>query len=342
MAKEQLYKQAVSDTKTMQTLLQRNARRAVEEALRPTVSRMLKEGLAEAGDEEMPDEAPVPISDEEEDIEIDEMSEEGGEGKATIDLDKLSAEMEDEMRRESDMELDLEEEGDDAMDDEFPPKEDEEVPVQESDDADADDVEVSDEEVKEAFRAIVGEVESPPKGDPDQLDPNTDGKAVGLADKQKQQNDKPWEEVDPPAAQDFTQKEAYYKKVIGKGVMKCAQVTKQRNTLAKKIQEMKLDQLKLALITDLFNEHRNVDRSVKVGILEKFDSTKTVREAKALYSGAKAVLQKHSRKTVTESRGNRRNRAPSAPAGRGTGKPQQKTMKEHAVAKRWKTLADLG
>ncbi len=332
------FEQALEDTKKMQKLVEHNAMQAVQNVMQPQIKQLVKEGLREGDDEVPPEEeppAPVPEpEDEVTEMTIPEDDTEGGEpATGTIDLDKLSAEVEDEFKREGEGDLDIEDEEEDA------PPMDEAKDDDKKDDED--EVEVSEADIKEAYNDLVKEFDTPPSGDPDQLDPNTDGKAVGLADKQKQQNDKPWEDVEPPAAEDFTKKEAYYQKLISQSVIKLAEVKKQRDILAGKLREGRVDQTKLALITNLFAKYPNVRKEVKQSIIGKFDSAKTVREAKMLFNTAKGILERlHQRKPVQqESKGGRQNRAPSAPAGRGTGKPS--TLQEHAVAPRWKTLADI-
>lgn len=333
-----IYERAVSDTKTIQTLAEKSAERVIAESLAPVIREALNKGLAEA--EEDP-EAPV----EEPPAEAEDKSAEGGEGKTVIDLDKLESEMEDTMKKEADSDLDLDVEDED---------EEVEAPVEEADDEgfkklgeigeaedkpapkadDEEELQVSDEEIKEAYNQLVKEFDTPDK-DGEPIDANT-GKATGLAAEQKPQTGKPWNDVEPPEKEDAMKKE-HYLRLLAKATRKLAESNKQVKVLAGKIQEMRLDYTKLSLITELFAKYPHVDRSVKEGIIARFDDVHTVREAKILAATAKSILTKGLKESHTV-------RRPMRPSGAPTGsttapRTEAKQLNEHAVAARYRELA---
>jgi len=328
MGQDATLKEALASAKRLNKLVEHNAVQNVMQILGPEVKRSIKEAIYEG--DESPESEEVDVVDDEE----DEMTEAGTDSKATIDLDKLSAEMEDDMAKEANLDIEDEDEEGDELDVDVKAEAKDEVP----DETEDEEVEVSDEEIKEAFASMVKEFETPKKGDPDLEDPNT-GKVSGLAAKQKSKENTDWNDVEPPEAEDFTKKEAYLHGLLARATKRLAVEQKKVRTLTKNIKEMELDQTKLALITDLFAKHPNVARESKMGIIEKFDAVKTVREAKSLYSGAKAILSKMSvRRAVKESQGPRKNRVPSAPAATPTSK---RSLTEHTVAPRWTKLAGL-
>lgn len=329
---KKVYESALKDAKDIETLAQQSAKQKILEAFVPTIKRGVREALALEGDEEVPDEEPVAPPPEEDPVE--EMNEpQGGGEKATVDLDKLSQEMEAEMRQEAELDLDIEDEIEDA-----PP------PVEEAKDEDDDkdkdemtEVEVTDDDIQEAYKAYMSEVEAPPKGDPEQIDPNT-GKPEGLAAKQKSKTDANWIDEEPPDKDDFTVKEAWYKEKVARGVLLIAERDAQIRNLATVIKEMKFDAKKLGYLTRLFANHQNLDKATKTSIIERFDEVKTVNEAKVLYNTAESVLAKRSKKAMTESRKARRNRSSSAATPQVAPKPK-KPLNE--TFNRWKKLAKL-
>ena len=331
---KKVLQRALKDAKDIETLAQQTAKQQIIEAFTPTIKRSFKEALALEGEDEMPDEEPVIPPPEEEDP-VEEMNEpQGGGEKATVDLDKLSQEMEAEMRQEAELDLDIE----DDVEDDAPP------PVEEAKDNDDDkeevtEVEVTDDDIQEAYKAYMSEVEAPPKGDPPEIDPNT-GKPEGLAAKQKPKTDTNWIDEEPPDKEDFTQKETWYKDKIASGVYMIAERDAQLRLLAKVIKEMKFDAKKLGYLTRLFANHQGMDKATKTQIIERFDEVRTIGEARTLYNTAESVLAKRSRKAMTESRRGRGNRSSSAATPQVAPKPRARGQLNETF-NRWKKLAKL-
>lgn len=148
----------------------------------------------------------------------------------------------------------------------------------EEDSLDDEDLGLSESDLQEALEHALKEVSHGSLGDQEQVLP--DKHPTGLLDTDK--SEKGWEEKTAPAKKDFTVKEASYQKKIAALVTENTVLKRANNELKKSLKEVHLFNAKLHYAHKLVTkEGLDIDRKRK--IVAKFDTVKSVTEAKNLY-----------------------------------------------------------
>jgi hypothetical protein len=161
-------------------------------------------------------------------------------------------------------------------------------------DDDSEDESISESDLQEALREAMTEVSHGSLGEIEFIDP--DSHPTGLMDQDK--SEKGWDEKTAPAKKNFTVKEAAYKRQIAKLVAENVMLRKTNNTLRSTVNEVNLFNTKLHYSYKLLNKE-GLDLSTKKSIVKKFDSVKTVSEAKTLFESlqlAFGALSENSKK----------------------------------------------
>lgn len=151
-------------------------------------------------------------------------------------------------------------------------------------------VEITNEDVARAVKQILKGVKlseaDVTKGFGDAEDVNAGG--TGLADDKNGESH--WSEEEPPAAQDFTVKEAKYKAAIKHLQSENAQYKEACAFLKKNLQEVNLFNSKL-LYTSKMLQNSNLSERQRVSIIEMFDTAKDLQQVEFIYKSLSESLK---------------------------------------------------
>jgi hypothetical protein len=147
----------------------------------------------------------------------------------------------------------------------------------------------SEEDLHEALRQVLDEVDHGDLGDMDQIDHATDEHDTGLMDHDS--TEKGWELKDVPSKKDWTVKESRYKSKIVSLVVENKQLRKAIKTLKETYQDVELFNRKLFYLNKLSeNSVVKENAKLKVKIMENLDKAKTKEAAKAIYESLSMTL----------------------------------------------------
>lgn len=234
--------------------------------------------------------------------------------------------------------------------------------VDESADNDADDVaeelEMNNEELEAMYNEALQLEVDVSKGFKDMAKPHEFGAGAkgqyqsdgaNLADYKNGESE--WDDVDPPAKQDWTVKEAKIRRLVRKGIAENKALAEQNaklremsGRLAKKLKEMNLLNTKILHVNRFMTSYK-LNNEQKKSVIESIDKGKTVAEVKNIY----AVVEKTLRTSgaVSESADRRRAARADSQKHRTTGAADQRVLRESVDRAegqgfgRWTQLAGL-
>lgn len=233
--------------------------------------------------------------------------------------------------------------------------------VDESADNDADDVaedlEMNNEELEAMYNESLQLEVDVSKGFKDMAKPHEFGAGAkgqyqsdgaNLADYKNGESE--WDDVDPPAKQDWTVKEAKIRKLVRQGIAENKALREQNEQLremstklAKKLKEMNLLNTKILHVNRFMTSYK-LNNEQKKSVIESIDKGKTVSEVKNIYTVIEKTLRTTG--TVSESANRRKARADNQKH-RTSGAPDQKVLRESVDRTegqgfgRWTQLAGL-
>jgi len=151
-------------------------------------------------------------------------------------------------------------------------------------------VEITEADVRRAVSEFLKEADVS-KGFGDVADANTD---TGIADEKTGEH--AWNDEDPPAAQDWTVKEGFYRKRLKnlqgenrKLKTDVAELAEACNYLRSNLQEVNLFNSRL-LYTNKILQNASLSNKQKVSIIESFDKAKSLREVQLVYESLSKSL----------------------------------------------------
>lgn len=290
-----LIEEALDDAKQVRQTALTNAKLALEEAFEPRIKSMIARSLqAEAADEDDMEEL-----EEKEDFTIKDPTnadtaqintESADEDDEDLDLEAVIAELESEMDDEMD-------EGDESHEEEDHTEDEEEDSEEEMEEA-SDEMEDSEEEMKEAsdemddddidLEELLGLTEEDEEEDSEEMEEGSD--EMEDSEEMEEGSDED-EEIDLEellglSESDDEDDEELEENLATENKRLASQLKEHREAieiLRKELNEVNLLNAKLLYTTKLFKKY-SLDNSQKMKVVESFDRTKTVREAKLIYS----------------------------------------------------------
>lgn len=273
-----ILEQAVEDVKEVKKAAEESAKNLLVEAMSPKIKEMIAQHLGEDTVSKIMElEAAMDGADDDGQNGVEKMPQDEGlgmyeaeaDGEDGVDVDVCDMEDDEEGDKENKVkeaakDMDQEDELKEACDEE------------EVDEA----VEITAEDLRKAFSEVLakslkeadvtkgfGDVQNPDKGE------------TGLADKAN--GESMWSEEEPPASEDWTVKEAQYRKQIRKLQGQLAQHVEAITYLKKSLQEMNLFNNKLVYTTKLMQG--SLTNKQKLAVVEAIDSAKTKREVELVF-----------------------------------------------------------
>lgn len=205
---------------------------------------------------------------------------------------------------------------------------------------DEDDVEISEDALREVYESALktevkvksGFGDFTKGGDFGKEKPDSGG---GILDIKNGEQD--WDDVEPPAKQDFTVKEI--RQMIAKGIEEnrqlrakvaklqeaCQKLYEQASTAANKLQEVNLFNSKLLHVTRFLNTHGRLSNQQKKTVVERIEKARSVSEVKMVYETIVETF-KAAQGQLAESTG--RKPVGNAQRPRQSGAPKQEVLSE--------------
>ncbi len=144
---------------------------------------------------------------------------------------------------------------------------------------------LSDEDLDEALRLALQEVEHGDLGEPDEIDVDTHD--TGILDVDTKEAG--WEEKTAPAAKDWTVKEHAYKGKVASLAKEVVLLRKANAKLTEAMNEVNLFNRKLFYASRVMQKE-GLTKEAKMGIVKVLDSAKSAQQVKGLYESFETVL----------------------------------------------------